>query len=117
MTALSLTSALKDDILVVGLAQGPAQRKGGKPTLIIESGDLALDAKSLEEILGDVGATGKTDEVIKIPGNSVRQVMATNFFVAQLARRLAHFQIRNLQPLLSPPPLLREYPQLPRVPL
>ena len=77
MTALSLTSALKDDILVVGLAQGPAQRKGGKPSLIIESGDLALDTKSLEEILVDLGATGKADEVIKIPGNSVRLLVFT----------------------------------------
>ena len=48
MTTLSLTSSLKDDILVVGLAQGPAARKGGKPSLFIESGDLALDTKSLE---------------------------------------------------------------------
>ena len=55
MTTLSLTSSLKDDILVVGLAQGPAARKGGKPSLVIESGDLALDAKSLEEILTDMG--------------------------------------------------------------
>ena len=36
MTTLSLTSSLKDDILVVGLAQGPAARKGGKPSLVIE---------------------------------------------------------------------------------
>ena len=77
MTALSLTSSLQDDILVVGLAHSPSQRKGGKPTLIIESGDLALDAKSLEEILGDMGATGKADEVIKIPGNSVRLLVFT----------------------------------------
>ena len=77
MTTLSLTSSLKDDILVVGLAQGPAARKGGKPSLVIESGDLALDAKSLEEILADMGATGKSDEVIKIPGNSVRLLIFT----------------------------------------
>ena len=77
MTTLSLTSSLKDDILVVGLAQGPAARKGGKPSLVIESGDLALDAKSLEEILTDMGATGKADEVIKIPGNSVRLLVFT----------------------------------------
>ena len=48
MTALSLTSSLKDDILVVGLAHSPSQRKGGKPMLVIESGDLLLDAKGRE---------------------------------------------------------------------
>ena len=48
MTALSLTSALKDDILVVGLAQGAPARKGGKASLVIESGELALDTKTLE---------------------------------------------------------------------
>ena len=77
MTALSLTSTLKDDILVVGLAQGTPARKGAKAALVIESGDLALDTKSLEEILFDLGATGKADEVIKIPGNSVRLLIFT----------------------------------------
>ena len=102
MTALSLTSSLKDDILVVGLAQGPAQRKGGKPSLIIESGDLALDAKSLEEILGDMGATGKADEVIKIPGNSVRLLVFTGLGKAsssyghELLRRAAGAASRTL---------------------
>jgi len=77
MTALSLTSTLKDEILVVGLAQGTPARKGAKASLVIESGDLALDTKSLEEILVDLGATGKADEVIKIPGNSVRLLIFT----------------------------------------
>jgi leucyl aminopeptidase len=77
MTALSLTSTLKDEILVVGLAQGTPARKGAKASLVIESGDLALDTKSLEEILVDLGATGKADEVIKIPGNSVRLLLFT----------------------------------------
>ena len=77
MTALSLTSALKDDILVVGLAQGTPARKGAKASLVIESGELALDTKSLEDILTDLGATGKADEVIKIPGNSVRLLVFT----------------------------------------
>jgi leucyl aminopeptidase len=77
MTSLSLTSTLKDDILVVGLAQGAPARKGAKASLVIESGDLALDTKSLEEILVDLGATGKADEVTKIPGNSVRLLIFT----------------------------------------
>lgn len=77
MTALSLTSTLKDEILVVGFAQGVPARKGAKASIVIESGDLALDTKSLEDILIDLGATGKADEVIKIPGNSVRLLVFT----------------------------------------
>lgn len=77
INALSLTSTLKDEILVVGLAQGAPARKGAKASLVIESGDLALDTKSLEESLVDLGATGRADEVIKIPGNSVRLLVFT----------------------------------------
>jgi leucyl aminopeptidase len=102
MTTLSLTSSLKDDILVVGLAQGPAAGKGGKPSLVIESGDVALDVKSLEEILTDMGATGKADEVIKIPGNSVRLLVFTGLGKAtpqyghELLRRAAGAASRAL---------------------
>ena len=102
MTTLSLTSSLKDDILVIGLAQGASPRKGGRPTLIIESGDLALDTKSLEEILTDIGATGKADEVIKIPGNSVRLLVFTGLGKAsssyghELLRRAAGAAARTL---------------------
>ena len=76
--------------------------KGGKPTLIIESGDLALDTKSLEEILGDMGATGKSDEVIKIPGNSVRLLVftglgkASSHYGHELLRRAAGAASRTL---------------------
>ena len=102
MTALSLTSALKDDILVVGLAHSPSQRKGGKPILVIESGDLLLDVKGLEEILKDMGATGKADEVIKIPGNTVRLLIFTGLGKAsstyghELLRRAAGAASRTL---------------------
>jgi leucyl aminopeptidase len=50
-------------ILVVGLAF----EDGKKPSLIIESGDLGLDAKPLLDILKRMGASGKADEVIKVP--------------------------------------------------
>lgn len=93
MTALSLTSTLKDDILVVGLAQGAPARKGAKVSLVIESGDLALDTKSLEEILVDLGATGKADEVIKIPGNSVRLLVFTG--LGQASSSYGHETLRR----------------------
>ena len=70
--------------------------------LVIESGDLLLDAKGLEEILGDMGATGKSDEVIKIPGNSVRLLVftglgkASSHYGHELLRRAAGAASRTL---------------------
>jgi leucyl aminopeptidase len=93
MTSLSLTSTLKDDILVVGLAQGAPARKGAKASLVIESGDLALDTKSLEEILVDLGATGKADEVTKIPGNSVRLLVFTG--LGKVSTNYGHETLRR----------------------
>ena len=63
---------VKDDILVVGLAS-----KAGKGGLQIESGDLALDNKSLIAVLSDLGATGKADEITKIPGTNTRLLVFT----------------------------------------
>ena len=68
MTTLHLSDGIiKDEILVVGLSHKKSMRDG-KINLVIESGDIALDAKKLLPILADLGATGKSDEVIKVPG-------------------------------------------------
>lgn len=63
---------IKDDVLVVGVSI-----KSGKGALQIESGDLALDSKSLVATLNDMGATGAVDEVIRIPGTSTRLIVFT----------------------------------------
>jgi len=73
MTTIRLSDGIvKDDVLVVGLAT-----KSAKGTLQIESGDMELDTKSLLQTLSDLGATGKADEVIKIPGSSTRLLVFT----------------------------------------
>ena len=73
MTTIRLSDGIvKDDVLVVGLAS-----KSAKGSLQIESGDLALDTKSLLEMLSDLGATGKADEIIKVPGTSTRLLVFT----------------------------------------
>ena len=73
MTTIRLSDGIvKDDVLVVGLAS-----KSAKGSLQIESGDLALDTKSLLETLSDLGATGKADEIIKVPGTSTRLLVFT----------------------------------------
>ena len=73
MTTIRLSNGIvKDDLLVVGLSA-----KSAKCALQIESGDLALDTKALLPLLGDLGATGKADEVIKIPGTTTRLIVFT----------------------------------------
>jgi len=94
MTSISLTPTLKDEILVVGLAQGSTSgKKGAKSSLVIESGDLVLDVAGLEEILTDLGATGKIDEVIKVPGSSLRLLVFTG--LGKAAPRYSHEGLRR----------------------
>jgi len=77
MTTLHLSDGvIKDEILVVGLAfKTPANK--GQGALVIESGDIALDSKKLLATLSDLGATGKTDEIIKIPGSATKVLVFT----------------------------------------
>ncbi len=73
MTSIQLSDGIiKDEILVVGLSH-----KKGKNSLAIESGDIALDSKKILATLTDLGATGKADEVIKIPGTNTRLLVFT----------------------------------------
>jgi leucyl aminopeptidase len=77
MTTLALSDGIiKDEILVVALAHKKSMRDGNA-NLVIESGDIALDSKKLLPILADLGATGKFDEVIKIPGITTRLLVFT----------------------------------------
>jgi leucyl aminopeptidase len=98
MTAIRLSNGIvKDDVLVVGLST-----KSAKGALQIESGDLALDTKALLQQLNDLGATGKADEVIKIPGTTTRLMVFTGLgksvstFNNEVLRRAAGAAIRNL---------------------
>ena len=76
--------------------------KSGKGALQIESGDIALDSKELIPMLNDMGATGKADEVIRIPGTSTRLMVFTGLGKAQSTysdetlRRAAGAAARNL---------------------
>ena len=73
MTTIHLSDGIiKDEILVVGLSH-----KKSKSSVTIESGDIALDTKKILATLADMGATGKADEVIKIPGTSTRLLIFT----------------------------------------
>lgn len=98
MTTIRLSNGIvKDDILVVGLSA-----KSAKGALQIEAGDLALDTKALLPLLSDLGATGKADEVIKIPGTTTRLIVFTGLgksattYNNEVLRRAAGAAIRAL---------------------
>jgi leucyl aminopeptidase len=77
MTTLHLSDGIiKDEILVVGISFKRSSGKG-QGALVIESGDIALDTKKMLSTLSDLGATGKNDEVIKIPGTSTKLLVFT----------------------------------------
>lgn len=73
MSTVKITDGVvKDEVLVVGLSS--TNSKGG---VSIEAGDMALDTKMILSQLVDMGATGKADEVIKLPGSHVRLLVFT----------------------------------------
>jgi leucyl aminopeptidase len=79
MTTIKISDGIvKDDILVVGLSI-----KTAKGALQIESGDLALETKTLLATLNDLGATGKSDEVILLPGTNTRLIAFTGLGKAE----------------------------------
>ena len=67
---------VKDEILVVGLSY-KSGKGAAKPSLVIESGDIAVDSKKYLQILDDLGASGKAEEVIKTPGTTTRLIVFT----------------------------------------
>jgi leucyl aminopeptidase len=102
MTSLHLSDGIiKDEILVVGLSFKTPSKKG-QGALVIESGDIALDSKKLLATLSDLGATGKADEVIKIPGTATNLLVFTglgenkSIFSDETLRRAAGATARAL---------------------
>jgi leucyl aminopeptidase len=75
MPVISISSKsiqqIKADALVIGLAR----RDDG--SLALEPGIAQLDEAKLLTYLGDLGATGKADEVIKVPGTNVKILVIT----------------------------------------
>ena len=76
-------------ILVVGLAF----EEGKKPSLVIESGDLALDTKPLLELLKTMGASGRPDEVVKIPAAGFQLLVFTG--LGRASRKYPHEALRR----------------------
>ena len=70
MAKVKLTSKVDSDVLVVGLAISNKK-------LQIESGASQIDTASLLATLNAMGASGKADEVIKLPGKNTKLVVFT----------------------------------------
>lgn len=95
MTTIRLSNGIvKDDIVVVGLAaKAGKSAKLGPTSLQIESGDLSLDIPALTQMLIDLGATGKADEVIKVPGTTTRLLVFTG--LGKAAQRYENESLRR----------------------
>ena len=76
MKALKLASAITTPYAVVGLSASKGKIK-------IESGAIALIEKALTEILNSLGATGKSDEIIKVPFSKPKTIYFTGLGESQ----------------------------------
>ena len=89
MSTLKISDGVvKDEVLVLGLSS--TNSKGG---IAIESGEMAIDTKTVLAQLVDMGATGKTDEVIKVPGTHVRMFVFTG--LGAKASQYSHETLRR----------------------
>ena len=95
MVKVKLTTKLESDVLVVGL--GALNKK-----LQIESGTAQVDSTALLSTLNAMGATGKNDEVIKLPGKSSKLIVFTGLgkiesnYNPEVLRRAAGAAAREL---------------------
>lgn len=89
-----LEKSVNCDALVVGLAKGP------KGLEIVST--LKLDEKEILQSLTDLGASGKADEVIKLPGTATKVILATGLgkaakeYSSENIRRAAGIAAQNL---------------------
>ena len=89
-----LEKTVNCDALVVGLAKGP------KGLEIVST--LKLDEKEILQSLNDLGATGKADEVIKLPGTATKVLVfsglgkASKEYSSETIRRALGIAAQNL---------------------
>jgi leucyl aminopeptidase len=70
MKALKLASTIATPYAVIGLS-------GANGKLKIESGAITVNEKALLEILKNLGATGKVDEIVKVPFSKPQTIYFT----------------------------------------
>jgi leucyl aminopeptidase len=90
-----LTGTVNSDALVVGLAK----RENGALEIV---STLKLDEKEILQTLNDLGATGKVDEVIKLPGTASKVLVfsglgkAQKSYPSEVIRRASGIAAQNL---------------------
>ena len=90
-----LTGTVNSDALVVGLAK----RENGALEIV---STLKLDQKEILQTLNDLGATGKVDEVIKLPGTASKVLVfsglgkAQKSYPSEVIRRASGIAAQNL---------------------
>lgn len=95
-----LTGTVNSDALVVGLAK----RENGALEIV---STLKLDQKEILQTLKDLGATGKVDEVIKLPGTASKVLVfsglgkAQKSYPSEVIRRASGIAAQNLHGLKS----------------
>ena len=90
MSTLALTDgAVNSGVIVVGLSFNPNKASA----LTIESGTLTLDTRTMLAQLKELGATGKYDEIIKIPGTRTKLIVFTG--LGQTKKEYAHETLRR----------------------
>ena len=90
MSSIRATDAsIAKEVLVVGLAHD-AQKK-----LRIESGSIKVAEKQLLSALQEMGATGKADEVIKLPGTTSTLVVLTGLGQVRAGSQYPHEVLRR----------------------
>ena len=90
MSTLALTDgAVTGGVIVVGLSFNPNKASA----LTIESGTLTLDTRTLLAQLKELGATGKHDEIIKIPGTRTKLIVFTG--LGQMQKVYAYETLRR----------------------
>ena len=86
MKALKLASTIATPYAVIGLSA-----TGGK--LKIESGAINVNEKALLEILKNLGATGKVDEIVKVPFSKPQTIYFTG--LGETSKKYNHENLRR----------------------
>ena len=98
-TIRATDAAVTPDVLVIGLSKDPKSKE-----LRIHSAGLKLNVSSLLDALGEMGATGAPDEVVKLPGETSKLIVTTGIgssssteqFTEETLRRAAGAAARAL---------------------
>ncbi len=89
-TIRATDAAVTPDVLVIGLSKDPKSKE-----LRIHSAGLKLNVSSLLDALGEMGATGSPDEVVKLPGETSKLIVTTGSGSSSSAEQFTEETLRR----------------------